>query len=869
MRETKRHQPKLGRGLLTFLTNYEDKFSGSGDIGEEFEERVLDKGRFRTLIWYWGQVLYAFWAYFKQSIWFGGVMIKNFIKITVRNIKRQKLYAFINIAGLVVGLVVCILMFLYIRFELTFDNFHENADRIYRINAHDLGRDLKFAGTQALLASTLKRDFPEVKYAARLVDWGGYFQYTGRNTEGDKDHMFSETRFFCVDPDFKDIFTYPLIMGDAEALEEPFALFISQKLADKYFRDQNPLGKTLSFDDRYEFVVKGVLKDVPVNSYLQFDLLASMATLNTLWGEKWLNRWVSHDFNTFVMLDKNADPALFEEKLRKFIRPTDIGHEEERDVYFSQPLRQIHFGAGLRSEEGETNDIRYIYILSATVLLIILIACFNYTTLATARATKRIREIGLRKVVGAGRMSLIRQFLGESVLFALFAFAIAIFAVKLLLPWFNQLMNRNLEFSILSDLPMFFVISLLVGFAAGIYPAFYLSSFQPTRLFRGALTKDSGSSSFLRKTLVVTQFVITMALIASLLIVRSQINYLTKNSMRDFDNLVVTVALNDEKLRADYEPLLQAFKQSPQVMDSTVSYHHPLRISMGMGMSWAGEEQSQFVRLGPVDFNYIDFYGLKVIRGRKMTEEMSTDQAEAVLLNETAVRASPWEDPIGKRCQVDGHEGVVIGIVEDFHFKSLYNQVEPLALRHIYQGGIISGAGYISLKISSYDIPGTLKYLEDTWEKFSSYFPLEYAFLDETIDNVYRTEIRLSRSLTSFTIIAIFLACLGLFGLTSFTAERRTKEIGVRKVLGASPKGIFLMLSKDIVKWVVLATVVAFPLAYYAMHEWLKRFAYRIDIGMGTFALAMAFSLLIALLAMSYQSVKAATANPVDSLRYE
>jgi putative ABC transport system permease protein len=331
----------------------------------------------------------------------------------------------------------------------------------------------------------------------------------------------------------------------------------------------------------------------------------------------------------------------------------------------------------------------------------------------------------------------------------------------------------------------------------------------------------------------------------------------------------VTVALNDEKLRADYEPLLQAFKQSPQVLDSTVSYHHPLRISWGMGMSWAGEEQSQFVRLGPVDFNYIDFYGLKVKRGRKMTEEMGTDRAEAVLLNETAVRASPWEDPIGKRCQVDGHEGVVIGIVEDFHFKSLYNQVEPLALRHLYKGGLVSGAGYISLKISSYDIPGTLKYLEDTWEKFSSYFPFQYAFLDATIDSVYRTEIRLSRSLTSFTVIAIFLACLGLFGLTSFTAQRRTKEIGIRKVLGASPKGIFLMLSKDIVKWVILATIVAFPLAYYAMHEWLKRFAYRIDIGMGTFALATAFSLLIAILAMSYQSVKAATANPVDSLRYE
>lgn len=865
MRKPKHHQPRLGKWLLSFLTHYEDKFSGSGDFGEEFEERVLDRGRSRALLWYWGQVLYAIWSDFKLSVLFGGVMIRNFIKITLRNIKRQKLYAFINIAGLAVGLAVCIIMVLYIRFELTFDGFHENADRIYRINAHDLGRDLKFAGTQALLASTLKKDFPEVKYAARLVDWRGYFRYRDR----DMDQMFSEIRFFCADPDFKDIFTYPLVMGDAEAIEEPFALFISQKLADKYFRDENPLGKTVSFDDRHEFVIRGVLENVPENSYLQFDLLASMATLNTLWGEKWLNRWVSHDFNTFVMLENNADPARFEEKLNKFIRPPDIGHEEERDVYFSQPLRQIHFGAGLRNEEGETNDIRYIYILSATVLLIILIACFNYMTLATARATKRMREIGLRKVVGAGRMSLIRQFLGESVLFSFIAFVLAILAVMLLLPWFNHLMNRNLAFSVLSDLPIFLGISFLVGIAAGLYPAFYLTSFQPTSLFRGSLTKDSGSSSFLRKSLVVTQFVITIALITCLLIVKNQINYLTKNSMRDFDNLVVNVALNDNELRNDYEPLLHAFEQSPQVLDSTVSYSHPLHISWGMGMSWAGEEKSQFVRLGPVDFNYIDFYGLKIKRGRKMMAEMSTDRTEAVILNEMAARASPWEDPIGKHCQVDGHDGVVIGIVEDFHFKSLYNQVEPLALRHIYEGGIVSGAGYISLKISSYDIPGTLKYLEDTWEKFSSYFPFHYEFLDETIDRIYRTEIRLSRSLTSFTAIAIFLSCLGLFGLTSFAAERRTKEIGIRKVMGASAKGIFFMLSKDIIKWVVLATAAAFPLAYYAMHDWLKRFAYRIDIKWETFVLATAFSLLIALLAMSYQSVKAATANPVDSLRYE
>jgi putative ABC transport system permease protein len=704
-----------------------------------------------------------------------------------------------------------------------------------------------------------------VKYAARLVSWKGYFRHTGE----DRDIMFSENTFFCVDPEFKDIFTYPLIIGNTEALEEPFSLFITQKLADKYFRGENPIGKTLSFDNQHEFTIRGILKNVPENSYLQFGLLASMATLNTLWGEKWLNRWISHDFNTFVMLEKNADPSLFEEKLGKFIRPVDLDRLDQRDVYFTQPLRKIHFGAGLRAEEGQTNDIRYIYILSVTVLLILLIACFNYTTLATARATKRMREIGLRKVVGAGRISLIRQFLGESILFALLAFVIAVFAVKLLLPWFNHLMSRNLAFSILSDLPLFFAVSLLVGLTAGLYPAFYLSSFQPIRLFRGTPAKDSGSSSILRKSLVVTQFVITIALITCLLVIKKQIDYLTKNSMRDFDNLVVTVTLNDDELRSNHEALHQAFKQSPQVLDSTVSYSHPLRISWGMGLNWEGIEEGQFTRVGPVDFNYIDFYGLEIIQGRKMMEEMSTDRAEAVILNETAAKASPWENPMGKRCQVDGHDGIVIGVIEDFHFKSLYNQVEPLVLRHLYKKGHAGGAGYISLKISSYDISGTLKYLESTWENFSSYFPFEYAFLDETIDTIYRTEIRLSRSLTSFTIIAIFLACLGLFGLTSFSAERRTKEIGIRKVLGASAKGIFMMLSKDIARWVALAVLVAFPLAYFAMQEWLKRFAYRIDVGLGTFILATAISLVIALFAMSYQSVKAATADPVDSLRYE
>ena len=853
--------PRPARWILRFLRRYEEIHLIDGDLQGEFKEISAARGSFRASLWYWGQVLYALWADFRQSIWFGGIMIKNFIKINIRNMQRQKLHTLINIAGLALGLTVCTLLVLYIRFERSYDSFHKNKDHIYRINAHDLGRDLKFAATQALLASTLKADFPEIRLAARLVSTQGYFKH--ENT------LFSESKFFCADPDFLDIFTFPLLDGDITARDNPFALYISHDMADKYFPNESPLDKTVRFNNRHEFVIKGILHPIPENSFLHIDMLTPMATLNTLWGDEWLNRWVSHDFNTFVLVEDTTDPEEFGQKLRSFIRPNDIGHEEERDVFYPQPLSQIHFSSGLRNEEGETNDIRYIYLLTGTAALILLIACFNYITLATARATKRTKEIGLRKVVGAERKNLIPQLLGESLLLALLAFLSAVLCVRLLLPAFNQLMNRNLHLNLLTDLPLFLGISLLIGMAAGIYPAFYISAFQPTAIFRGAAGKETKSSAFLNKTLVTFQFFLTIALISSLLIVRGQIGYLIQNSARSFDDPVLTVYLNDAELRKNHEPLLQAFRQSPRVLDSTVSYSHPLNISWGMGMEWEGHEEPQFTRLGPVDFNYIDFYGLKVIKGRKMLPEMGTDKATAALLNETAAEASPWDDPIGKRFKINGREGVVVGIIEDFHFKSLYKEVEPLTLRHMFPEGIGSGAGYISLRISPTDIPGTLKFLEKTWKTHSSYFPFIFSFLDDRIEQTYRTEIRLRRSLTAFTLIAVFLSCLGLFGLASFTAERRTKEIGIRKVLGASLIGILLMLSRDTVKWVILGSLAAFPLAYYAMHEWLKRFVYRIDIGWDPFLLAACASLLIALLATGLQSYKAATADPVRSLRHE
>ena len=850
--------PKTPKLFLRLLSSQKDN-AYSGDIEELFHFQVETIGPNRARRWYFWEVLKAVPRFVLESIRWRLVMFKCAIKIILRNLQRHKGHSFINISGLIIGLSVCMLTFLYIRFELSFDKFHKNAPSIYRIIAHSQKRDIHFAATEALIAETLKQDFSEVRYAARVRRRGGYLKYEER--------MFSETTIHYVDPDYLKMFTFPLAAGDANYLEEPFALFISQEMAEKYFKDKNPIGCVLSLNNQYEFIVRGVLANIPDNSSIRFDMLASMSTLNTLWGKKFLNRWISHDFQTYVMLEPKADAGRFEEKLKRFIIPGDEKNPK-RELFYSQPLNRIHFRSGLRFDDILTTDYRSIYLLAVISIVILLLAGLNYTTLATARATRRTREIGVRKVVGASQSGLACQFLGESILAALIAFIFSLVLVKSILPAFNQLMSRNLSLSVLSDLPGFLGLTLLVGFAAGIYPAMYLSSFQPAQVIRGTLLLRSKSSSLLRKSLVVTQFVITIAILACLLFINKQIHFLMQKSMSRFENPVLNIYLSDGDLRSRHEPLLQAFLQASGVLDGTASSHHPLGITGGTGINWEGEDRGHFTRFTRVDHNYFDFYGLNLKYGRAFSKDISTDKTEAVIVNETAARDSLWENPVGKRCNIEG-EGVVVGMVKDFHYRPLHIKVEPLTIRYISTESFLGGASYISLKIDSQDIPGTLVTLEKTWQQFSPYFPFMYTFLDNTIDGVYRAERQLSRNLTSFTYIAIFLACLGLFGLTSFTVERRTKEIGIRKVMGASKHGILIMLTKDILVWVGLAIVAAYPLAYYAVHEWLKRFAYRIDINPGPFIIATLSSLLIALLAMSFQSIKAAAANPVDSLRYE
>ena len=788
-------------------------------------------------------------------------MLSNYLKIAFRNIGKNKGFSFLNFINLAVGMAACILIFLYARFELSYDKFHKGVENIYRIDAYSLERDIMFASTPAHLTQTLQGDFPDVASAVRVAGLEGYFKYQNK--------MFSETRFYSADPKFFEIFSYPLISGSEKDLSEPFSVFISKKIADKYFGNINPVGKTITFNSKYELVVKGVFEDVPENSYLQFDILVSMNTLKPIKGENWLTRWVSHDFQTFIKLKPNSNKNLFEEKLNKLIRPSDIGDEKNRDVFSSQPITDIHLSTISRGEIEPTNSKEGLSFLLIIGAFILIIACLNYLTLSTTQSTKRNLEIGIRKVLGADKKSLIIQYIGESTVLAFLSFVLAVILAFLFIPFYNNLLGTNLGISLFPDIFIFALGALVVGIIAGLYPAAYLSSFQPSSTLKIGKVQQRNFPFLLPKILVVAQFIITISLITCTLIIYDQIEYVLNQSKHSTSTPIVVIDVNDENLKINYQSLLTNLKQSSNILETTVSFNNPSRITWGTGIKWKGEEEGHLARVEYIDYDYINFYGLKIKEGREFLPDMSTDKTESIIINETAAKESPWTDPLGKHCIINFKEYVVVGIVEDYHIKPLYDSVEPLVLRYISDESSWAGINYISLKINKNNIQQAISFLENTWSKHSSAAPFTFSFLDDMIEAQYSEEKIINSYFIYFTSTALLLANLGLIGLTTFAANRRKKEIGIRKVLGARFSDILFMLFKDIVKWVSVATLVAFPIAYYSIDLWLQKFAYRIDVDALPFVIATFFVLTIALLSTSYISTKAATTQPVNSLKSE
>jgi putative ABC transport system permease protein len=791
-------------------------------------------------------------------------MFKNCLKIALRIQKKFKAYSFINIAGLAIGMACCILILLYVRDELGYDKFHKNSGRIARIFSmeFDNGEWKNDAGTPDLLGPALAKEFPEIAGFVRFfhpswVDkWPVFFD--GR--------CFYEENLFFADASIFEVFTFPLVRGDPEtSLKELNSAVLSEETARKYFGQEDPLGKVLTIDNRVEAKVTGVARNLPQNSHFRFDLLVSFESNPEKWA---LNNWRTHNFYTYVLFQKKSDPMGFTDKLAAFVQKRFGDVKSEKLAV--QPLTDIHLHSkNFNYEMADNNgDAVYVYVLSAVAVIILLIACINFMNLTTARSAGRAKEVGLRKVIGADRLSLIKQFLGESLVFSFLAVLLALLLVEIFLPLVNHLTDKKL--SLIQTHPILVGLSLiglaaLVGILAGSYPAFVLSAFRPAKVLKGSLSAGSRGILF-RRVLVVAQFSISIILVVGTLVVSKQLRYCQKKNLGFAKENVVVLPVRDRQARANFQSLKNELLMNPQIVSLTGSEAVPGRNvgTRGMlpeGNSW-NPRNSLFV-----SYDFFETYGIEIKEGRDFSSDFPSDQDDAYIINEAAAKDFGWISPLGKRLIWRGDrnsKGYVIGVVKDFHYKSLHQAIEPLVIQLD-----LNASSYISIKIKTADILETMSFIQKTWQAVNPNRPFEYFFLDQNYDRLYRSEKRTGTLFGYFTFLALFISSLGLFGLVSYAAEQRTKEIAVRKVLGASLPNIISLLSQELVLWVLASNIIAWPVAYYAMNRWLHNFAYRTGIGLETFFLAAASTLVISFLTVSVQTFRAALANPVRSLRYE
>jgi ABC-type antimicrobial peptide transport system permease subunit len=791
-------------------------------------------------------------------------MFLNYLKVTWRNIKRYKGYSSINIIGLAVGLACCILILLWVQDELSYDRFHANADDLYRAvtEYHKTEPATHYWPVCAPLAPALKEDYPEIIKATRFTRLrrGQLVKY------GEKSLL--ETQICLTDPDFFEMFTFPLLQGDpVRALSNPNSLVMTEEMATKYFDSEDPLGKTLNINNEYDFTVTGIMKNVPHNSHLKFDFLVPFIRIEDF-EQNWavLDNWTLSGYATYVQLQKNTSLQELNHKIKDYI-PKHAS--ESKDLLYLQRLKDIHlYSSHIQfGIEGQGN-IKYVYVFSVVALFILIIACINFMNLATARSSNRAKEVGLRKVVGARRPQLMGQFFCESVLMASLSLILAVVLVELFLPAFRNLSGKPLDSGFSSNINILLaivVMTLITGFLSGTYPALFLSSLRPVKVLKGRL-KTEGRGYLFRKILVVSQFSLSILLIICTVLVSNQVDYM-KNRKLGLDKEQVVYFPIRSELVEKYDPLKIELLKSTGIRNVAASSNIPtygVILTLDY-ITWEGKDPEDIKVLNATStgYDFIETLNMEMIEGRSFSEEYPSDE-NAVVINETARKRIGMEDPVGKRLMLRDIELQIIGIVKDYHFRSLHSEIEPLLLINdpsLYR--------YILIKLDSGNIPSTLANIESTWKTFFPDTPFEYHFLDEAYGKLYRTEQRMSTLFNYFTGLAIFISCLGLFGLASFMAEKRTKEIGIRKILGASVSGVVILLNKEFIKWVLIANIVAWPVAYYAMFKWLQGFAYRTNMEVWSFALAALAAFAIAVVTVSFQSIKAASANPADSLRYE
>lgn len=784
-------------------------------------------------------------------------MFMNYIRIALRNFKRQKVYSLINLSGLSLGLACFILISLWVRHEMSYDRFHGNKERIYRLlNAIDdgnFGTSVSYA-----LGPELKDKYPEIEESCRVWPWHySLVRYQDKN--------FYEFDFYLTDPSFFSMFSFPFVRGNPEtALPDTNSIVITEDTAHRYFGSENPIGKSLYVAQHdTDFKVTGVVQNTPSNSHFQFDMVARVELL----GEDRIRRWGEWVASSYVLLHRDAKKEEVEEKIADIYQ----GHLDNTPNYrpVLQPLTKVHLFA-----YGRPGLIVQVSIFSVIALFILVIACINFTNLTTARSFRRAKEIGLRKVIGGQRSQLIKQFLGESLLLSYLAIGLAIALSHSVLPFFNGFTGKELSLTrdaVYYWIFLIFIVAPLTGLLAGCYPAFHLSSFRPAEVLKSKSGFSIGRSQF-RKILVVFQFSISIGLIIATLVVSKQLRFIREKDL-GLDRHNIVTLMNNPDLNSRFDMFKSELEREPGVLHVTAAAQQPTNVGQGVVIDWEGRQgEEQFgARYTVVDYDFFETFKMDILDGRSFSKAVSSDAKGACIINETLSKMIGKESPVGEQIYFNHPEFAeserfvrIIGVVKDFHCESMHNPISPFLFR-IHRPFNM----YVFVKIDPRATQETIGRIGKVFERFSPGYPFQYIFLDDLYESQYQSEIQLGQLFRIFGAFAIFISCLGLFGLASYTAEQKTKEVGIRKVFGASVASITLLLSKQLAKWVLLANAIAWPVSYLMISRWLNEFAFRIHIGWSIFILSGFVALLLAIMTVGYQAAKAAVANPVDAIRYE
>jgi putative ABC transport system permease protein len=862
--------PRSAINLLKIIARPDDFYFAVGDLGQMYEAIIQEKTPLAAWCWFWWEILRSLPRFAKNSLYWSTVMFKNYLKTAGRSVRGQAGHFFINITGLAIGLACSLLIMLWVQHELSFDSFHGKADRIYRscIDAQ-MGTPIKAPVTSSPMGPTMVEDFPEILESVRI--------YGGERiaiSSGDRD--FFEEDVVFADASLFEVFDFPMLRGDpSTALAAPFTTVISESAARKYFGDANPVGRTLKFRGQDEYTVTGVFRNIPSNSHLAFNVVRSFETLVAS-DPEFAGNWFDFSMVTYLLLEEGADYRGVERQMDAYVERhlSDLAAMGVTMKIYFQPLKDIYLKSDFGRDYGVGGNTTYVYGFSAIGLFILLIASVNFVNLTTARAARRSREVGLRKAFGADRRRLISQFLCEAIIYCVIALALAAVILEFALPFFNEIAGCRLDLNYVEN-PRLILgalgLAVFIGLLAGSYPAFYLSAFDASRaLQQGQASTTSGSR--LRSVLVVFQFAISITLIIATLTIYDQIDYMKNQELGFSGDQVLVLPDVDESITTNYDAFLNAMRRVPGVTFVSSSSRVP-----GRGISktaffpeGAPEDKPEPMNHIYADHHYLPILDIDLVQGRNFSPDVDGDAEEALLINEAAARVMGWDEPVGKiirspEAPPDPYSvGRVVGVIKDFHQYSLQNPIEPLVITF---GG--EPLATVALKLASTSIAESIAAVENVWGQFAPGRPFDYFFLDEDFEKQYHKEARLSEIVLYFCLLAISIGCLGLLGMASFAAEQRTKEIGIRKVLGASSQRMVALLARQFLGLVALANLIAWPVAYYLMGRWLENFAYHAELGLGAFVISSLLALLAALVTVSYQAIRAASTNPVNCLKHE